>query len=704
MTTTEKAGRTDWFAQFERNRRPVAYGLIGLAVVLAIIPIWMIYKYHWEYATVAVWGAALAAISLGAAVWLLLSEQEPLRDLDQGRSLVLLVGSLSGFTTWLLSLALAYQWRATILGGLEAWQGALWWRIWVCILAMFGGLALMFLSLLPARVAERSSVGLRRLVYGFNATLTGLLLLGILLVVNVLVYNYFPTAWDWTQANIFTLNERSVNIIKSLDQPTKIFALVAGRNQLASREIRTLLDNARAVNSKITVKYLSPQLDEDEVSELMRRYQFTEPSGLLVVYGSDPNVQHQFIKMDEIFAPDPDAGPNRRGERFLFKGEDALVSSLSFLEEGKSKAVVYFLQGNGELDLTDSAGNQEGKGAGALRERLQRANYEIKGLQLTQVPVKSTDPSIVTGTRVPDDADVVVIAGPRVPLSDVALKALREYMQPTGKETPKKVGKLLVLADTVLDADKNVVQTGLDTLLLDYGVQLGMDRVLSLPTNLNRGNPLRIPVMVNPRARNPIATAFEGLLFTLPNLRSVESQAGNTPGPRFQAETLLQTYPDVCWAETNLRAEPVELARDLANDIRERKNMELVEKKLGAQKNIPVAVTVGEPTPPNPSDPHAFMRQGGDQKPRIVVFGGSTFASNRFMSLNAGDTSYNLFSSALSWLRERQQNIGLEPKRRNTFELKVAEEDSTRMHLLPAMFMLLGIIGLGTGVWLVRRR
>jgi isopentenyl phosphate kinase len=41
-----------------------------------------------------------------------------------------------------------------------------------------------------------------------------------------------------------------------------------------------------------------------------------------------------------------------------------------------------------------------------------------------------------------------------------------------------KNGKILVLSDIVLDADKNVVQTGLDPLLLEYGVQLGMDRVL----------------------------------------------------------------------------------------------------------------------------------------------------------------------------------------------------------------------------------
>jgi hypothetical protein len=699
MSTNNNPGRADWFAEFGRNRKQVAYGLIGLAVLLAAIPVWMIYKYEWEYAVVAVWGGALSAISLGAAVWLWLVEDEQVSDLDRSRALVLVVGGLSGFTTWMLSLALAYQWRGTILGGLEAWQGPLWWRLWVCILAMFGGLGIIFVSLLPARVAERTNAGLRRLVYGFNATLTGLLLLGILLVVNVLVYNYFPTVWDWTSSNIFTLNERSVNILKSVDQPTRIYALVPGRSP-ESREIQALLNNARAFNSKITVKYLSPQIDEDEVNDLMRRYQFTDPTGLLVVYGTEPQMQHQFIKLNDIFAPDPDAGPQRGSGRFLFKGEDALISALSFLEEGKSKAVVYFTQGNGELDLTDTAGNQEGKGAGNLRERLQRGNYEVKGLQLSGVAAKP-DPMIVSSPRVPDDADVVVVAGPRVPLPDAAVNALREYMQPTGKDSRKKQGKLIVLADLVLDPSRNVVQTGLEPFLAEYGVQLGMDRVLCVPLRqLNRRNPLQIPVTPDPRSNNPIVSAFRGTVFILPELRPVRPQSppGNQPMQRYQADALLLALGQYCWAETNLRASPVELAQDL---IKEENTAEL-RKKLG--QNIPVAVTVGEPTPPSLTDPHAALRGGGEQKPRMVVFGGSTFCSNRYMALTEDDMYYELFASSLAWLRERPQNIGVEPKRRNTYKLKVPEEDSTRMHLMPALFMLISIVGLGTGVWLVRRR
>src|SRR5205085_482026 len=167
----------------------------------------------------------LALIALLAAVWLRLAgpgqllppgDAQQLEGLEDTRAVLLLVGGTAGFATWVLSLALAFQWRAMILGGVEKWQGEDWWQLWVCLLAMFGGLGVMLASLLPARVAAHTNVTLRRLVYGYNTVLTGLLVLAILLVLNVLVYNYFTTSFDWTQSRMYTLSDKSKNILQLL--------------------------------------------------------------------------------------------------------------------------------------------------------------------------------------------------------------------------------------------------------------------------------------------------------------------------------------------------------------------------------------------------------------------------------------------------------------------------------------------------------
>lgn len=344
--------------------------------------------------------------------------------------MVLAVGGMSGFLLWVLSLILAYRWSGTIFGGLDAWQGSNWWQLWVCILAMVGGLAIMFLSLLPARAVERSNVVLRRLLYGYNAVLTGLLVLAILMVINVLVYNYCPASFDWTESGIYTLSDRSKNILRALDKPTKIYVVWPASSEVSLQEIKTLLNNCRAVNDKLQVEYVSPDLDISRIRKLAQDYQFSERQVLIVVYGEEGKADHQVIKFADLFPPDPSGRPGG-GERFMFKGEDALMTALSSLEEGKSRPVVYFTQGNGEPDLNDVGGAQERQGLGALRERLQKGNYEIKGLQFSPVAdVKSKSLLTVVSDKVPDDAGVVVVAGPRTPLPDFAIGAPARLYEP----------------------------------------------------------------------------------------------------------------------------------------------------------------------------------------------------------------------------------------------------------------------------------
>jgi hypothetical protein len=80
-------------------------------------------------------------------------------------------------------------------------------------------------------------------------------------------------------------------------------------------------------------------------------------------------------------------------------------------------------------------------------------------------------------------------------------------------------------------------------------------------------------------------------------------------------------------------------------------------------------------------------------------------ASNRATSERRGnDTYYEIIANTLDWLREKPSNIGIEPKTRNVFTIDRENTSLSRMILLPAALMLLGILGLGTGVWIVRRQ
>jgi hypothetical protein len=688
MATAQEHKQT-WLDTLNRKPKQTAYVLLAIAVLFGTVTVSIGAKYRWEYGVIAAGFGWLAVVFLWAGVFQLRREPGGAAQLDASRALVLAVAGLSGLIVTLMGLVLAWQWWDTYLAWLRSEPGREGWRTWLSLIAFFGGLAIMFAGLQLTRTEERSNPFFRRMLYGYNAVLATMLLMAILVVVNVLVYVNFATAIDFTASSLYSLSSRSTSILRGLDQPTKIYVLMPVGSPL-QQEMQTLLTNCREVNDKIEVKYLSPDLDEDQVRELEKKYSFTGREGALVIYGAPPEENHRFITVDDLYSFDAMGGPRE----LKFKGEDAIMTALSALSEGKSKPVTYFTQGHGELDLNDSDDTRFDVGAGALKSRLEKRNYEIK--PLTFNPAKP---------RIPDDASIIVIARPSIPFSADAIEALRGFMKPT--DPTKKKGKLLVFFDVATTPEKTMARTGLENFLKEFNVDVANDIVLTLGYRTREFSglltgPTQVLAQFNPRIarENPVAELFRGALIKLNNVRPVKPGAeppGSPPGG-YHADSLLLA-PDtlLVWAESNVAADPSALANDLLKNEKDR------EAKLSTEP-ISLAVAVTE-TSAN-ADPHAFMRpQAGQQTPRLVVFGNSTMASNRATSERRGnDTYYEIIANTLDWLREKPSNIGIEPKTRNVFTIDRENTSLTRMILLPAALMLLGILGLGTGVWIVRRQ
>jgi len=92
--------------------------------------------------------------------------------------------------------------------------------------------------------------------------------------------------------------------------------------------------------------------------------------------------------------------------------------------------------------------------------------------------------------------------------------------------------------------------------------------------------------------------------------------------------------------------------------------------------------------------------------PRMVVFGTANWVSDEGLNGNQANLRADLFSSCISWLREKASvGITIPPKTRKEYVLNVKTPEAiSRMHFLPLGLMVLAVIGLGTGVWVVRRR
>lgn len=723
---TKATGGRPLDAFLQANEGAIGIGLLVAAGLFLIVPL---VNLIWNFRSqptngpVAVWGMALAAVALFGGLWLRL--REPTREIgpiDGVRLALLTVGSLAGLATVLLGLWLPFStWSFAFIPAapskdvpavpiIRLWRENAW-RITACVSAVFFGLALMFASLQLARLAVRASATMRRLLFGYNAALTGLLLLAILFVVNVLAYvpmkpfAVLDRTIDWTPSQIYTLSDATENLLKGLDKPTRLVILMP-RNLLVTRDAERLAENLKKVDGRLEYRLIEPDKNPEDADAEQRKYRIPDRDmveasmrgeeligGVVVEYGSD----HVFIRGRDL-SKDISGNDGKSPRRYTFVGEKEVAKALRKLSE-KAIAKIYFTQGNGELDLNDATRVTYDQGAGVIKEHLlSRGNYEVLELKLGG----STE-------AVPNDAHVVVVARPTTPLSSRAVEALRAYLKrPEKKDKDDNViqtkGKLVVLLDVVTSGDK-MVATGLEGLLREYNVETGQDRLLSLDGRRPDERPENVLVTADPRSRNPVAQAFSRgsvlRIFTFRSVRSIVPQKKGGPmgASSFTVDSLLIAARPV-WKTTDLTTPPQRLFDEYVQNHRQELRKQLY---LG----LSVAVTVSEGSQSAPFPGHTPV--ASKETPRLVVFGDATWLTNTALLRPEGKDARDLFASCVSWLRERP-DVGMDvpDKIRPVFTLAGKVEPgsgaASRLFWLPPMFILLSILALGGGVWVVRRR
>ncbi len=695
VPTTNTSAESGIFDKLARRYKTVSIVLGILVLPAGLIPILAWELYRWDALPVIVWGIIFMGIMVSASAisWYSGKPETRLTDANRLRlSFLTLLGGL-GVATAGLGLALPFStehYRDVFSGGMKVWRQNGWMLFRVAI-ALVGGLVLIFIGLQLARIWERTSPAMRRLLYGYNAILTSILLILIVGLINLLPYSgvqpfsYANEAMDWTRAGIHTLNPATKSVLAELKEPVKVYVIGSTRDRVAF-EMTALLDKCRAIASQLSWEQLSRDRNPGMVVELMQKYQLPDSEGVLIVYGTEPNTVHEFIKSNDLFEQ---KFSGEGGRDFVFKGENALLNALTFLSSGKTKATVYFTQGSGELDFKESRAERIDVGMGALIEDLNRVNYQARELNVTP----DTD-------KVPEDAEIVVVARPRQEMPAKFVTALRDYLKGTNRKDNKK-GKLMLLFDVVQTGGKGpILRTGLEALATEYGVRVGDNRVIN-PSEPRE--PLLLSVIANPSGKNPIARAFssesEGITpFLFYTARTVEPVSANpgAPAPN-PAETLIVAYPDRRYLiDTDLNASPTGLIQDLR-----RMPLEQARAKLTSQPtSLAVAVTEGQAPPPIPN--HEFLAKEG--QPRLIVFGDASWIANR-LEQQVAPYHFNLFTSCLSWLSGRA-DIGtrVAPTQHDLYRMKAPPGSGWRMMLLPGSLMLLGVLALGMGVWVVRRR
>lgn len=647
---------------------------------------------------------------LWAAFWLQLQSVSGAIPATRLRIFVLLVGGVTGFIITVMILLRMFLWRDQVFGGVAVWTGEGSWRFWLCAYVLLLGLALMFGSLLLARTDIHENPALRRGLYGYNTVFSGVMLLAILILANILFYVLYPYTFSWSRTAFSSLAPSTKNLVANLKEPTTFYIVMSERHP-ATRDLRTLLQNAQAENpSKVKVESISPEEEPKKYLDLARRYKELEPErtafgatakrGVLVVYGKasdDPNAKpppHAFVPEDRVFEQKSNAPPGMPPQMAqgkvtqVFKAEPEVMKELSFLSAGQKKRKLYVLQDSGELDINNSEAGPRvaynepfsSFGMGKIVERLKKDQFEVQGLKFVGrlkekdniVVLKESGPE--KKKEIPDDAYAVLIPGPSEELSKEALDALERYVDHNGR--------LMVFFDTIFDANyKKMRVTGLEEFLKKYGVDVRPE--YAIVRSPRGGDPREVIATTPRRAETVLAKQFARRPLVLFTARVVKSLPATG---RFKADVFYQLDDKQFdfWAEDS----PLAIT-DIVTYVRKaNENPAALEAKI-MQEPLPLAVTVSEGT-------------GDLARPRMVVFGDVEFIMNEDEVLNA---FYDLIPSSLGWLASSEGGVYVGPRPRETpnYNVPIGVEPA-RLYLYPSLLMILAIGGLGAGLWIVRRR
>jgi len=515
-------------------------------------------------------------------------------------------GMIRRFLDWAGYVGIAVLAAAALLPFLPPkWTPAAANRVWWGLI--IAGILLVLASFIGYVKDPRGVLSRRTTRYGFNTAVMVLLLLGIIGFVEAVSYRH-NARLDLTANKRHSLSPQTIQLLKGLK--TDVNAVAFFRSDQPGKRVAEDLfkQYARYAGGKLTWRVVDP----DREPGLARRYG-VESYGSVVLETKE------------------------RSEKVTDAEEEKLTNGLVKLTR-QGKRVVYVIQGHGEHELT----NTDRPGFSEAKTAMERANYEVKPLVTART------------AQIPDDAAVIILAGPRTELLAPELAALDSYL--------KRGGKLFAMADPVILSASPV--DPLKAYLQQYGFEMGNDLIIELnPIGRLFGIGPEVPI-IQQYESHPITRDMGGITTLFPLTRSV--QAAKTPPQGTNVQPLARTSAE-SWAETNL----AELQQgQVKPDPGE------------ARGPLPVAVVATK------------------DKARIVVYGTSSFAANQFLNLQG---NRDFFLNTVSWLAEEEDQISIRPKDTRQAPVFLTSQQAQAVFLLPVV-ILPGIVLVGGIVALVRRR
>ena len=458
----------------------------------------------------------------------------------------------------------------------------------------------------------------RQARYGANVAMSIVGVVGIAVFVNVIVAQRFDKRADLTQLQLYTLSEQTKNVLKTLDKQIQVTAFFSdgdnsqlARESARAKEMLALYENA---SEFITVSFVNPYIDRILVDK----------------YG----IQRDGTTVFEN---------GGRTEKVSTVAEQKFTSAILKLVRNETKKV-YFLTGHEERGIDD----RTPIGYSEVQAELENQNYAARLFSSLIQP------------SIPADCAVLVIAGPKAPLTREETRMLTEYLERNGK-------LLLLLEPSADNANGRLVQ-----LMRKWGVEVRNDLVVDLVHSGVHGPSAPFPEF----EQHDITRALQGVGIPFLGTRSVTPAEEIPDGIKVKSLAKTMGETRVSWGETEL--DGVELTARAYT--------------LGVDTPPPVSIAVAvEQTARAPTE---------NENTRIVVFGDSDFASNAFFRA----ANRELFVATINWLTLEDDLVAISPIDLQQQTLRqLSAQEAGLVQILSIFFIPVAVFIAGIIVWWQRR-
>lgn len=479
------------------------------------------------------------------------------------------------------------------------------------------------------------------------------------LLIAVLV-NYISSRhykrWDWTSHGLFTLSDRSQQVLRELDQDVLIYVFL-GPGEQDFADVETLLEEYKAVTNRITTEWVDPDRDRARYQVLADELgidswlagDVTLSQVPVVVTSGDRKWK---VERHQLIVEDFDSFEDADGHKLDLQSERAITGAILEVTSGDPTKVC-LAKGHGEWEL------------GAYGER----SFDAVARELEWEKIE-VEPFEIRADDVPDSCDALFVVSPQRLYAPEEVAIVDRYIA--------SGGNVLLAFDPVLKK-KALTRTGFETSLEERGILVGNDLVIEndaahqLP-----GNPGDLFITTDLGTHRLVETIGKrggGILLVV--TRSVDVADGS------DTEVLFRTTADAV-AETDLQ-------RALDPNAKGKKT---------EPSAVPLAVA-WEYVPPLGDDLKPVESEGPEPG-RLLVVGDSDWMSAELLD-NPQLSNIDFLSSTAGWLTQREALINIAPRKTNAQAIVMSDADLQNLLFRIVVLLPLAAFIAGFGVWWSRR-